>query len=800
MSTKWSSNGLLAVNTEDYEDVFSNLDDFSDISDDQKNFPIDWYFPIINVREDDQWLLLENESHISDVCNIFKDKLLCEFQTEIFLQHPLVILKLIKWLNENKETDLILECLNYLVEELIKRHYEYTTGLSENFESINFNNDSSSQITILDSENTTNDGISRWGIAKFCVSMLPLILKHISYNSIGAFSLFMSNIHLLSSISESCNVNFYLDSVFYNYMTKNLLLNEPLSSLKLLVIAKKLLTFCLHNDKFKNIIGSILKQPYWIHLYPELYHQLYAHIINEEPLELKIIKMVENVHILLSTNMLDMKQHAQLFKTALPIMWFHKKFHIIDKFIIDTCKHVKLIKINNKNEYSNILLNLLSFKSSDVVIHTYSVLNDTVKKLLNNLYSDSNKIDRLIANLLSTDVLNEIICLGCVNSNEQISQLALEFTEQLLKSKNIINNDQWQCILNNLSPILPVLYCHANQKSTLGQTIFNLFDPDQSGKFNIKKLVLLHSIIVMLLSKDNKSRIEANNRITWLLKTSLNKSIDLPNNIFIIEFEDFNDKSEEPVGEYNENDLDGMLDLISNKCSSRQTIKCALYKLSVMLEHSHLQQYFIDNGGMNTIYNLLKSSKLFENERGLLIALLKLLLCFAKENKCISNEHNLLANNFEIQLQLISILSDFYEIPLVKQYILHIFFYCIFKQYLKEFGNIPEVVMDKIYIPININKYWKSNNNYDDTLDLRIKDDKNCMDVLVLNWHLKHFNNIDLFLKNGPTMEAHCYLFNDVFKNFQKASINWYVNKLLIDLIAATSHPVALCILGDLIR
>lgn len=50
--------------------------------------------------------------------------------------------------------------------------------------------------------------------------------------------------------------------------------------------------------------------------------------------------MVENVYTLLSTNILDMKQYAQLFKTSLPIMWFHKKFHIIDKFIINTCKYV----------------------------------------------------------------------------------------------------------------------------------------------------------------------------------------------------------------------------------------------------------------------------------------------------------------------------------------------------------------------------------------------------------------------------------------------------------------------------
>lgn len=54
----------------------------------------------------------------------------------------------------------------------------------------------------------------------------------------------------------------------------------------------------------------------------------------------------------------------------------------------------------------------------------------------------------------------------------------------------------------------------------------------------------------MLLSKDNKSRIEGNNRITWLLQTTLNKSIDLPNDIFIIDYEDFNHKSEKPIGKY----------------------------------------------------------------------------------------------------------------------------------------------------------------------------------------------------------------------------------------------------------
>lgn len=91
----WSSNGVLAVDTEDYEIISSNLNDYSDISYDQKNLAFDWYFPF-DLCEESRWLLFENdfsihESNISEFCYIFKNKLLCEFQTEIFLQHPLVV-------------------------------------------------------------------------------------------------------------------------------------------------------------------------------------------------------------------------------------------------------------------------------------------------------------------------------------------------------------------------------------------------------------------------------------------------------------------------------------------------------------------------------------------------------------------------------------------------------------------------------------------------------------------------------------------------------------------------------------
>lgn len=54
----------------------------------------------------------------------------------------------------------------------------------------------------------------------------------------------------------------------------------------------------------------------------------------------------------------------------------------------------------------------------------------------------------------------------------------------------------------------------------------------------------------MLLSKDKKSRVEANNRITWFLKTTLDKNIDLPVDIFVIEIDHLSDKIDEPIGDY----------------------------------------------------------------------------------------------------------------------------------------------------------------------------------------------------------------------------------------------------------
>lgn len=67
--------------------------------------------------------------------------------------------------------------------------------------------------------------------------------------------------------------------------------------------------------------------------------------------------------------------------------------------------------------------------------------------------------------------------------------------EELLNSKNTIKDDQWKYFLNNLIPIFPVLYCYASQTTTLGQVIFDLFDPDLAEKYNTSKFMVCYFII-----------------------------------------------------------------------------------------------------------------------------------------------------------------------------------------------------------------------------------------------------------------------------------------------------------------
>ncbi|XP_050420715.1 uncharacterized protein LOC126833423 isoform X2 [Adelges cooleyi] len=793
MSLKSNSlrNRVMSADTDDSIDLLSSLENNSNNNFCSfKRIHGEWYFPLIELSENSQLHLIENrilahELSISEICTVFKHKLLSQFPTEIFLQRPLIIQKFIQWLCENKEAEQIIECLTILIEKLKYRHAEYVNGLSEYFKLAD--SDSQSTTPSYITETNSIDQSSQWSIVQFCVSVMPSLMKQITYNHNGAFSLFMSTLRILSSIKDNYSIKCYMDLVFTNSTFQTLTFNESLCSLKFLLIAKALLESNLLEGKFKDKVDGLLRQPYWIHLYPELYYRLAENITEKELLELKVTKMIENICVLLKNKNSNPKQRIELFVKSLPVIWFQKQFILINNFVKDICNDGLL---SDPTEYSQVIVYLLSYGVAEVSHYTYNIINTSLKEICNFQYK---KTKMFIKYILCTDVIIEIICKGCTNSDKQISHLALEILETILKSKNVLENCEWELILKNLSPAFLFLCCQATPKTTLGHVILNFFDPDQSDQNKITKLQLFHATFLMLMSKDVECQNEANHRMTWLLKSTINKNIILPNDISTIVVDESLDKPKQIANEFSSKDLDEVMELITNKSSNHHTIKCALYKISVMLENTDLCQKFLQKGGMYIVINLLKSSMIITTSHSLLILLLKIIMDFLKKKDDIHNKSKLFTSNLEFQLYLITVLYDFIQVPLVKQYILVILFYCAFDHYLNHFDAIPTIVMCKLNTPFEVAKFEDLNYKTDLFMSpLKIIENKNCCAALILTWSLNHYNSIDLLMESKMSISEQSEVESYVFDNFRKLNIKWSIQKILNDLIAAKTHAIAL--------
>ncbi|XP_050543375.1 uncharacterized protein LOC126906685 isoform X2 [Daktulosphaira vitifoliae] len=754
-----------------------------------KNENDKYYFPLVEISNDSllhsvELNILSHKSSIEEICNIFNYQLVYEYPAEIFLQRPLIIQKFIQWLSENKEADLVLECFTKLIEKLIQRHAENIAGLCENYR-YTVSNSSSTINSLIDDNNVANQ---TWSIVQLCLSMMPCVMKQVTYNRNGAFSLFILNLKLLLSVKNNSNLQFQVKTIFSNFLFKTFTFKDSLSSLKFMFIVKILHENNLLNDKFNNIIEEILKQPYWIHLYPNLCNYLADQVIKKKILEWEVSKMIENVCILLKDNNLNKKYRIRLFKDSLSVLWFPKTFNLlIDQFIENLYSEEYSFQVEDDNLNIEILLHLLSYEYSEVACYTYFLIHKTAKEFLNEHNSHLKKIKGFINNVLCTRILGEIICNGCSSINEKISHSASEILILLLQSKN---NSTWELVLKNLIPIFPILCCHASHKTVFGQLIIDFFDPDKVEQHKISNLQLFHATILMLMSRDKNCQAEANQRITWLLKSTLNKTIVLPL-ITSIDVDVFTPNLQKFVGGYNLKDLDEVMDLITNKCSNNQTIKCGLYKILILLENDNLYKYFLQKNGIDIMLNLLKSIQVTTNSRSLLVLILQIIMKYFEKKSIIQNKPISLLNNVDLLLHLITILSDFIEVLLVKKYTLAILFYCSFENYFNYFNKLPELVVKKLYIPYEITNLKISESTLKFSIaSQEIKNNKYCMAAINLTWNLKYYN-IDLILENKMPIFDNDKELEHTLDEFKKLNIKWFFNKILYNIANTNSQSVA---------
>lgn len=63
--------------------------------------------------------------------------------------------------------------------------------------------------------------------------------------------------------------------------------------------------------------------------------------------------------------------------------------------------------------------------------------------------------------------------------------MAEEMLVYILKGRVQMGEDGWLKSLEALAPVLPLLQCHTNSTSTLGQCITKIFDPDVSSSIQL---------------------------------------------------------------------------------------------------------------------------------------------------------------------------------------------------------------------------------------------------------------------------------------------------------------------------
>lgn len=80
---------------------------------------------------------------------------------------------------------------------------------------------------------------------------------------------------------------------------------------------------------------------------------------------------------------------------------------------------------------------------------------------------------------ITCKILQEIIQFGYNSENVTIHNNTETILMLIIRGKPILGNDYWVRIMNEISIVFPLLQCHSDSTSKLGQSIFDLFDPDE---------------------------------------------------------------------------------------------------------------------------------------------------------------------------------------------------------------------------------------------------------------------------------------------------------------------------------
>lgn len=184
----------------------------------------------------------------------------------------------------------------------------------------------------------------------------------------------------------------------------------------------------------------------------------------------------------------------------------------------------------------------------------------------------------------------------------------------ILRTKALIPT-RWNDMCKFLTPVLPLMLCHAKTTTTLGQLILSLVEPECENE--LPTIVLIKSSVALLFSRDTHTQSEALYRLMYLIQNIPNAEIYMPNlncitdtipsNLCIVEPLPYT-SSDDFCDLYEVHLIENLLDVLQNPNTEPSIRHSTLTQLNIVVEDPVALNHFHEIDGHSIILKMLEKS------------------------------------------------------------------------------------------------------------------------------------------------------------------------------------------------
>ncbi|XP_074116184.1 rotatin homolog anastral spindle 3 [Cotesia typhae] len=621
---------------------------------------------------------------------------------------------------------------------------------------------------------------------------------------------------LLGDVLEYCRSYCAADNWRITYLRLLCIVTKFLSSLVPLELAEYIIPSALKTA----LCVGVMDAPIYL-MYPDLNIILQEYTRRfQGTVEIQYIKLFDETRLITKSmkaaiSILKLNfSHDHLTIDILRMMYsskscliYHKNFSIIKKyiFLMQNAYHMKLDK-ENKAIAVKLMLYLLANEDEEIRVNTYKECYWLVSSTLG-IESPRVRYNwTSVAFLFEPSLLTEIICHGV--ADEKTKSLAEDILLYILKGK-LQMDDGWLIFLEALMQVLPLLQCLAEMKSSLGQCLSKMLDPDIATSIQLPFLEVLKGNARYLFSRDGAIREEAACRLIYLLGTEKNSSNKFPQlaslhglplgSLLIVDRQGSLKKTE---GNYQRSSLLSVIEMLKTPNVEPKVRKSALVQISVMLTDSSLHKLFLKENGLKIILDIFDKSlieKDYDNYPDSVIPILTILKLISSTQCTIRHE---LSINTDVFINVMRSLFLFPNHECVKLDVSYLLFILLYSEFMMRLNNndgsnlnysLPYMIISKMHSPIISKTHWKSSIHRKSDTSILYSSNSLALTFIRQYWAWEWNNGTEMLWIPWSNLNDSGILSNLMIKEPELAllkysSIRYYCSQQLINIKNSSAH------------